>query len=102
MQRLDSLPVPGSVRYQMVVMRLLRMRDLLRCRASVRRATSLDFLARGLGPDPALTVERVVRTPDLPHHGVVDVRIVDVVDIYVRDRCVMSEDPPVPTPAGEA
>ena len=98
----DWLVVCGSMSCQMVVMRLLRMRDLHRRRALMRRAACLHFDIRGLRLDSAFAVERVIRTLDFPNHCAVLVSIVHVVAVHVRDDRVMPEHAPLPTSAGEA
>src|SRR5580658_6702533 len=65
---LTSLLARGSMSCQMVVIGLLRMRDLHRRRTLVRRAAGLHFLGRGFCRDSALTVERVIRTCDGPNN----------------------------------
>lgn len=54
-----------SVGRQMVAMRLLRMRDLRRRWALMRRTSSCLFFARRSGFDSAPAVERVIRAVTL-------------------------------------
>jgi len=75
----------------MVVMRLLRVRSLRLRRALVGRATCFHFVPRGLCLNSALTVERVIRTFDLPHDRVVLVGIVHVFDVHPCDGRVRAD-----------